>query len=99
MQLGLYLAGDKGDILLRLDRVVEAEKGKFELMCSDYKVHTGWSLDNTTAIHESKPIKDEYSKKILDLVALHFREQLADLNENEECSVAFQITIQRRNPR
>lgn len=99
MQMGLYLAGDKGDILVSLDRKIEAEKAKFALLCSDYKVHTGWNLDHTIATHESKPIEDKYSKEILDLIGLHFREQLDDLDENEECSVAFQITIQRRNPR
>ena len=100
MQLGIYLEGTKASCLAEIDRVAAKEYNRFKLQCDSYQVFTGYKNTSlhTDPQHVSKPIKDTTSLAAITAAVLHFKEQVEDLGDDEECSFAFQITVHRRNP-
>lgn len=101
MNLGLYLSGTKEEILLLIDKKAENEKQRFNKVCQDNQVFEGWEDPElrTKPLHRKAPIKNDTSAVLIDAAVAHCKEMLSDLQDNEECSFAFQITIQRRNYR
>lgn len=97
MMLSLYAIGLKAEVLKQLEEKVDKEHKRFSEECSGYQIFDGVGADGKNR-HVPTPITDNTSEPLLDLVLLHAKEQLSHLKDDEDCSVSFQLTIQRRNP-
>lgn len=95
---GIYLAGTKEDVLGGLDKKVEKEIARVEKLTSEYQILHGWDHSDPTKpvpLHTSAPISNEFTETIIRAFSDQAKEQLSDVGDEEECSVALQVTIHR----
>src|SRR5687767_3230782 len=97
MQIGFVSSGSKEEVLADIKKQAVAQKVKFAQECATYQKCIGMDL-NAQFIHEAAPIKDTASEDVIDAALRVAAEQLVHLADTEDCTVSFQITVNRRNP-